>query len=99
MIYFTDTASPEITCPENIRVPARTGNFAIVYWDHEQPHVTDNSGHFVVAKVGPFMESPARVQIGVHQIKYLAIDNSGNTAFCLRTVQVVGEVFLLKKNV
>ncbi|XP_064611838.1 sushi, von Willebrand factor type A, EGF and pentraxin domain-containing protein 1-like [Liolophura sinensis] len=84
-----DTASPEITCPEDILVPATAGNFAIVYWDHEQPHVSDNSGHFVVAKVGPFMDSPANVQIGVHQIKYLATDNSGNTAFCLRTVQVV----------
>ena len=64
---------------------------ALLSWS--EPLATDNSGHVSISYPG--IRPPVNLSIGLYNVLYSAIDNSGNQANCSFLVQVASmSVFL-----
>jgi len=57
---------------------------ALLTWN--EPVATDNSGHVSISY--PTIRPPVNLSIGLHIVRYSAIDKSENQAFCAFIVQV-----------
>jgi len=57
---------------------------ALLTWN--EPVATDNSGHVSISY--PAIRPPVNLSIGLYNVRYSAIDNNENQAFCTFIVQV-----------
>lgn len=90
-VLIKDNAKPIITCPGDIEVPVGENNSALIYWDEEKAVATDNSGNATITIFGRPRQSPIRMGLGYHQLRYVAKDHAGNIASCIRRIQVLGK--------
>ena len=75
------------TCLRNMvfHAPSKCAASAVVSW--KEPIATDNSGHVTISY--PALRPPANLSIGLHYVRYSAVDDEGNRANCTLVVQVV----------
>ena len=90
----TDIHSPNITgCPESRVLPTFPGlSYAVVSWT--EPEVNDTSGYVSLNFLGPGTNIGS-YGIGVYNVTYIAIDESGNSAICSFMVTIIGELVRL----
>lgn len=75
------------TCLRNMvfYAPSKCAASAVVSW--KEPIATDNSGHVTISY--PALRPPVNLSIGLHYVRYSAVDDEGNRANCTLVVQVV----------
>ena len=85
-----DIEAPTIECPPGIEVDVpRWGlNYTIVHYDHQKPHISDNSGRWTDSMAGP--TSGSRFYTGHTTLTYTATDEAGLSSSCERSVTVKG---------
>jgi len=92
LVDFADIHPPTFgaTCPSSpLAVYAERGLFsAEVNWT--EPAATDNSG--ILPTVTSNHQPLQRFNQGTHVITYTAVDQSGNTATCNFTIDVIGKM-------
>ncbi|MFV8282544.1 HYR domain-containing protein [Christiangramia marina] len=82
-----DQEKPEIDCPEDIVVIAKTGDdFAFVSYDDAT--AVDNCDNDVEIEKTEGQDSGSEFSIGIHQIEFTATDESGNTSTCTFIITV-----------
>ena len=64
---------------------------ALLTWS--EPMATDNSGHVSISYPG--IRPPVNLSIGLYNIRYSAIDNTGNRANCTFIAQVASKLLYL----
>jgi len=57
---------------------AECSSSALLTWN--EPVATDNSGHVSISY--PTIRPPVNLSVGLHNLRYSAIDNNENQAFC-----------------
>jgi len=69
---------------------ARSGvNYTVVHYNYQKPRVTDNSDQWSYSVAGP--ESGGRFYAGHSTLTYTAVDDTGLTATCERSITVRGD--------
>ena len=85
-IIVKDITRPQITCPESIKVNCETGkDYARV--KYQLPTAYDGGSKVNVELVAGF-SSGEQFPVGLTSVKFKAVDNAGNQAFCSFNVEV-----------
>ncbi|XP_038055943.1 mucin-17-like [Patiria miniata] len=87
MIEIIDEEDPVITGCPTVQLQRETEpgqNYSLVMWD--EIAISDNSGNWTVETTGP---SQGRINVGDHQVTYVATDSAGNTAQCSFSIRVI----------
>ncbi|XP_071799984.1 hyalin-like [Asterias amurensis] len=92
-VRVLDTGNPVITCPANIVMPGDEQGFTMktVSWTTPVPTDNSNAAITLTSSIDPFT-SPATFPVGVQEITYTAMDQSGNVADCTFTVTITDAV-------
>ncbi|XP_038074659.1 mucin-3A-like isoform X2 [Patiria miniata] len=87
MIEIIDEEDPVITGCPTVQLQRETEpgqNYSLVMWD--EIAISDNSGNWTVETTGP---SQGRINVGDHQVTYVATDSAGNPAQCSFSIRVI----------
>ncbi|XP_033636709.1 uncharacterized protein LOC117297670 [Asterias rubens] len=92
-VSVLDIGKPVITCPANIVMPGDEDQFTMKTVSWTTPVPTDNSNAAVTLTSSIYpITSPNKFDVGVHNITYTAMDQSGNTNECTFTVTITDAV-------
>ncbi|XP_030855019.1 uncharacterized protein LOC105438079 [Strongylocentrotus purpuratus] len=86
-VRVIDDELPVLTCPEDISTTTQTGSSRsdVVTWT--EPKGRDNSGTVTVSQIGR-EQNGGNFNIGVTNISYQAVDDSGNNISCVFSILV-----------
>ncbi|XP_033636365.1 ephrin type-A receptor 3-like [Asterias rubens] len=88
-VRVLDSGKPVIGCPANIVMPGDEQGFTMktVSWTTPVPTDNSNAAITLTSSIDPII-SPAMFPVGVHNITYTAMDQSGNVNECTFTVTI-----------